>query len=204
MADPESNTATPRDTRSDESRWALTPDALAGLLDLLGPDRESAARRYEDIRGRLLRIFQWRGCPYPEELVDETMNRVAHKAADGLELRSADPFRYFCGVAQMVFKEVLRENRRKQDAFAEIRRTGPPPEEDEDPRMDCLRDCLDELTADNRELIVEYYAGEGSRRIQNRKKLASKLGVAMNALRIRAYRLRAQLETCMLECRGTK
>lgn len=198
MADTQTTTA----KQSGESRWAMTPEALESLLDLLGPDPEAAARKYEEIRGRLLRIFQWRGCPFPEELVDETMNRVAHKAAGGLELRADDPFRYFCGVAQMIFKEVLRENRRKQEAFAEIRRTGPPPEEEEDPRMDCLRECLEELSPENHELMMEYYSGEGRRRIRKRKALAQRLGIAMNALRIRAYRLRARLESCMLECAG--
>jgi DNA-directed RNA polymerase specialized sigma24 family protein len=188
-------------------RWALTPEALDGLLALLAPDREEAGRRYEDIRRRLLRIFEWRGCPYPEELVDETMNRVAHKAAEGLELRSADPFRYVCGVAQLVFKEVLRDQRKKQDAMAEMRRNEPPPPpdpEEDDERLDCLRRCLGELSADNRELIVQYYSGDGGRRIRNRRKLAGHLGVAMNALRIRAYRLRGRLEECVLECAGAK
>lgn len=204
MADPEARSATPASAPTAESRWALTPEALASLLELLGPDSDTAARKYQDIRTRLVRIFQWRGCPYPEELVDETINRVAHKAAAGLELRAEDPFRYFCGVAQMVFKEVLREDRRRQDAFAELRRVEPPPVEEEDPRMNCLRTCLEELAPENRALMLEYYSGEGPRRIQTRKALAERLGVAMNALRIRAYRLRGHLEDCMLECAGSE
>jgi len=189
------------------SRWAMTPEALDSLLGLLAPEREAAGRKYEEIRRRLLRIFEWRGCPYPEELVDETMNRVAHKAADGLELRAADPFRYFCGVAQLVFKEVLRENRKKQQAMAEIRRSEAPPaadEEDDHEHLECLRQCLGELSDENRELMMQYYSGDGGRRIKNRKTLADRLGVGMNALRIRAYRLRARLEECVLECAGAK
>jgi DNA-directed RNA polymerase specialized sigma24 family protein len=187
-------------------RWALTPEALDGLLSLLGPDREAAAHKYEEIRRRLLRIFEWRGCPYPEELVDETMNRVAHKAAGGLELRSSDPFRYVCGVAQLVFKEVLREARKRQAAFTEIRRSEPPRRDDDgdDERLDCLQRCLGELSDDNRQLILHYYSGEGGRRIENRRKLADRLGVAMNALRIRAFRLRGLLEECVVECAGAK
>lgn len=189
------------------SRWAMTPEALDSLLGLLASDREAAGRKYEEIRRRLLRIFEWRGCPYPEELVDETMNRVAHKAAGGLELRAADPFRYFCGVAQLVFKEVLRENRKKQAALAEIRRAPPPPddpEEEDGERLACLRHCMQELSDENRDLMVQYYSGDGGRRIRNRKKLADRLGVGMNALRIRAYRLRARLEECVVECAEAK
>ena len=52
--------------------------------------------------------------------------------------------------------------------------------------------------------MLSYYTGEGGRRIRNRKKIADRLGVAMNALRIRAYRLRARLEECVLECAAAK
>jgi len=190
-------------------RWALTPEALEGLLDLLGPDREAAGRQYEQIRVKLRRIFEWRGCPYPDELVDETMNRVAHKVAGGVEVRSEDPFRYFCGVAQMVFKEVLRDQRRKQEALAEVRyaeETTSEPEttEEGDERLSCLQECMDALSGDHRRLILDYYEGEGGKRIQRRKKLAADLGVAMNALRIRAFRLRNQLEQCVRECAAVK
>lgn len=191
-----------------ESRWALTPDALQALLDLLDRDPEEAGRKYEEIRNRLLRIFQWRGCAWPEELVDETMNRVAHKAAGGLELRSEDPFRYFCGVAQMIFKEILRDQRKQQEAVVEMQKIEPPPEDDpypeEDERLTCLRICLEELSPENRDLMMDYYTGEGAGRIRRRKKLAAKLGVAMNALRIRAYRLRSKLEDCVRECAEVK
>jgi len=189
-------------------RWALTPEALQGLLDLLGPDRDTAGRSYERIRVKLQRIFEWRGCPYPEELVDETMNRVAHKVSGGLEVRSEDPFRYFCGVAQMVFKEVLRDERRRRDAFTEVRyaeatRDQPEPEEG-DERLGCLESCMGGLSADHRRLILDYYEGDGGRRIRRRRKLAAELGVALNALRIRAFRLRNQLEKCVRECVAMK
>jgi len=189
-------------------RWALTPKALEGLLDLLGPDRDAAGRKYEQIRVKLHRIFEWRGCPYPDELVDETMNRVAHKVTGGVEVRSEDPFRYFCGVAQMVFKEVLREQRRKREALAEVRyaeeTVGEPEHEADDERLGCLQQCMDELTDEHRHLILTYYEGDGGRRIRRRKKLAADLGVAMNALRIRAFRLRSQLEQCVRECAAMK
>jgi len=192
-----------------QDRWALTPEALDSLLDLLGPDRDEAGRRYEQIRGKLTRIYDWRGCPYPEELADETMNRVAHKLAGGLEVRAEDPFRYFCGVAQMVFKEVLREQKRRREAFSEIRQSEPtayhPPDPaEDDERLHCLRDCMAQLDDDQRTLMVDYYTGEGGGRIRNRKKLARQLGIALNALRIRAYRLRSQLEDCVRECASAK
>ena len=183
-----------------EDRWALTPEALGSLLDFLDPDPESAGRRYQEIRVRLARIFEWRGCAYPEELVDETMNRVAHKLHAGVVVEADDPFHYFCGVAFMVFKEVLRAERRERAALAEIRHLPPPLPEDEDDRMECLRRCIDELSQAERDLILRYYTGEGRTRIRCRQRLAADLDKPMNALRIQAFRLRGRLEECVRSC----
>ena len=73
-------------------------------------------------------------------------------------------------------------------------------EAEEDHRLVCLRGCMGELDDDERELMLEYYTGEGRDRIRRRKALAENLDVAMNALRIRAYRLRKKLEDCVREC----
>jgi DNA-directed RNA polymerase specialized sigma24 family protein len=175
----------------------LTRNALDSLLDYLGPDRSAAGERYEEIRDRLIRLFQWRGCSHPEELADETMNRVAGKVADGLEIRSDDPFRYFCGVAHLVFKEMLRQTRRERRALEEVRHLPPPAPDEEDVRLDLLRRCLDDLPPEQRRLVIDYQAGEGGERIRRRRGLAADLGIPINALRIRVHRLRQQLERCL-------
>ena len=56
--------------------------------------------------------------------------------------------------------------------------------------------------ADNRDLILEYYQGEKSEKIRNRKKLLERLGVPVNTLRMRALRLRERLQGCVEECVG--
>jgi DNA-directed RNA polymerase specialized sigma24 family protein len=93
--------------------------------------------------------------------------------------------------------------------MSEIRQTEPstyePPDpEEEDERLRCLRGCMAELTDEQQTLLTEYYTGEGGSRIRNRKKLAKRLDIAMNALRIRAYRLRSRLEDCVRDCTSTK
>jgi DNA-directed RNA polymerase specialized sigma24 family protein len=184
-------------------RWELTREALDRLLEALDPDRAEAGRKYVEVRDRLIRLFGWRGCPHPEELADEAINRVAHKVAGGVEIRAEDPFRYFCGVAYMVFKETLRRARRERTALDEVRREPPPPPpepEDGDERLSCLRSCLGSLPDDNRELILDYHRGEKGARIRNRKRLADRLGIPINALRIRVHRLRARLEACVATC----
>ena len=71
-------------------------------------------------------------------------------------------------------------------------------------RIDCLRQCLAALPQKSRDLITEYYEGEGSAKINRRKNLASNLGMQLNALRIRACRLREKLEECMGRCLVSK
>lgn len=176
-------------------------EALERLLELLDPDPAQAAREYAQLRVRLTRLFEWRGAHFPEDLVDETISRVARRLDEGVEIESDDPYRYFCGVAHMVFKELLRERRRErklqdpahwpQEHFLE--------DEPEDPRMDLLQACLDELPADQRELLLDYNQGDGRERIENRRAIARRLGVPLNALRIRVHRIRTKLEGCVYE-----
>jgi DNA-directed RNA polymerase specialized sigma24 family protein len=191
--------------RGGEHRWRLTAEALASLLDFLGPDRNEAGRAYERIRRRLVQILEWQGCARPEELADETFDRVAHKLAGGLEVQAEDPLRYFCGVAYRVLKEVLREEQKERAALAEVRHLPPAAADDEAERLlDCLDGCLTAVGEPRRRLLLRYHAGEGRERIDDRRALAAELGLPLNALRIRVHRLRAKIETCVLDCMKVK
>ena len=174
---------------------------LEKLLELLDPDPAKAAAEYEALRKRLGRLFEWRGARDPETLVDETISRVARRLEDGVEVRASDPYRYFCGVAHMVFKETLRERRRqrKLDDPANWPQEHFLPEEPEDPRLELLRECLEDLGGEQRELILEYHRGEGRERIENRRAIARRLGIPLNALRIRVHRIRTKLEEAARE-----
>lgn len=173
--------------------------SLERLLALLDADPARAARRYQQFRRRLIRLFEWRGARFPEDLADETVSRVARRLEDGVEIRSDDPFRYFCGVAHMVFKEVLRE--RKRDRVLQDPASWPPPAageaEAEDERMLTLHECLQRLEEDQRSLILAYHEGERRERIENRRTLAENLDIELNALRIRVHRIRSKLERCV-------
>jgi DNA-directed RNA polymerase specialized sigma24 family protein len=181
----------------------LTAEGFAALLVQLDPAPDLAAEKYETIRRKLIRLFEWRGCTSPEDLADETINRVARRLAEGIELRSNDPYGYFCGVAHLVYKEVLRRAAREHRAIES--QGWPPPSfaaEDEpaDDRLESLRRCLDGLPPDQRDLILRYYRGEdrpGESNIRNRQSLAQDLELPMNALRIRVHRVRRKLESCV-------
>jgi len=174
----------------------VTPEELEALLQALGPDREQAGLQYESVRRKLMRLFEWRGCPFPEDLTDETINRVARRMAEGIELRSADPYGYFCGVAHLVYKEALRRQARENAA---LEAGDWPPASSEDPhfdfRLDLLRDCLQTLDEEQRFLVLRYHENENH--IRSRKDLSEELGLPLNALRIRVHRIRRRLEECL-------
>ncbi len=175
----------------------LTKEGFEALLAQLDPDdRDRAARLYEEIRRRLIRLFEWRGCEAPEDLADETINRVSRRIAEGVKLRSSDPYGYFCGVAHLVYKEVLRQSSRQRRALESGGWPPPPPvPEADDPLLECLRRCLAKLAENERDLMLRYHQGEDN--IRNRQTLAQEMGIELNALRIRVHRVRRKLEGCV-------
>ena len=174
--------------------WILTRESFDTLLDWLDPDREQAGRKYEAIRTRLIKILACRGCYEPEDLADETINRVTNKLKEIAETYSGEPAPYFYGVANKVHLEYLR-------------RKPPPPlparhddSEEIEQEYWCLDRCVGDLTPDNRELVLQYYQEDKQAKIDCRKRLAEQLGIALNALRIRAHRIRQTLQDCVKEC----
>ena len=173
----------------------VTQEAFDKLLAWLDPNRDQAGKKYEDVRRRLIKIFTCRGCTEADALADETINRVTHKVHTLAEHYTGDPALYFYGVAHKVHLEYLR---RKPIPSV------PPPlvehSDEKEQEYDCLEQCMQRLTPDNRELVLQYYQEEKQAKINHRKLLAEQLGIALNALRIRAYRIRATLQQCVQSC----
>lgn len=183
--------------------WALTQDAFDGLLNWLDADRDQAAMKYEAIRLRLIKIFTCRGCVEAEELADETINRVTARVEEVAKEYQGDPAQYFYGVCQ----NVHHEYRRKANAQVDLDSVSPLATsltdvlaEDIDAEYECLESCLERLPAENRELVIKYYQQERRAKIEHRKRLARELGIAVNALRIRAHRIRLTLQNCVKNC----
>jgi DNA-directed RNA polymerase specialized sigma24 family protein len=66
--------------------------------------------------------------------------------------------------------------------------------------LDCFHGCLNGLPDEQRSLILSYYEGERSGKIENRQELAAELKIPLNALRIRAHRIRRTIEDCIGKC----
>jgi DNA-directed RNA polymerase specialized sigma24 family protein len=175
---------------------ALNQTDFDSLLSWLDADRDQAGMKYEAIRLRLIKFFTCRARTDAEDLADETINRVTLKATKLAKDYVGDPVLYFYAVAQKVFLEALRK--RPPSVL-------PPPIEKSDDieqQFECLDRCLVQLTAGNRELVLEYYQNDKRAKIEHRKALAEKLGLAQNALRIRAHRIRLTLQQCVQGCLG--
>jgi DNA-directed RNA polymerase specialized sigma24 family protein len=174
--------------------WSLSQEAFDALLDWLDSDREQAGIKYEQIRSRLIKIFTGRGCLDPEDLADETINRVTSKLNEIQNEFTGERARYFFGVANKVYMEYLR--RKTPQPPPQI----PPDSDRAELEYRCLLDCVNRLSQEDQELVLKHYGAKGRSEAERRKALADELGITVNALRIRIYRIRSALKECVLKC----
>lgn len=179
-----------------KKNWVFSQESFDALLEWLSSNRDEGGHKYELIRQRLIKIFSARGCLDSEDLADETINRVASKVVGLKETYSGDPALFFYAVANHIHQEYLRKKAPAVEPLIQSHL------EDDQHRLDCLEACLEKQTPENRELVVQYYQDEKSAKIKRRKLLAERLGIAPNALRIRACRIRAALLDCVEKCLG--
>ena len=177
------------------------------LLDKLDPQRDKAAEKYEELRRKLVKFFEWSLCFPAEDLADETLDRVAwilvHRAV--LDLES-----FLWGVA----KKIRQESHKRADriiAISDLPNQGNSLKNAADVEEEvhagrqselqekCLRDCMQRLDEQNRKLFLRYHGLCGGAKEQ-REELAAELGLTIGALRVRINRIRAQLEKCVQQC----
>lgn len=176
---------------------SITLEQFDSLLTWLGGDRESGAAKYETIRAGLLRVFISRGFSDAEDLADETINRVVTRLPDIRETYDGEPARYFHGVARNIIRETLR----RKEISGEVAAVWVDPQPTSEER-ECLERCLQQLPAEKRELILDYFLYEGHEKVEHHKSLAAELGISEGALRGRVHHIRATLVNCMQQCAG--
>lgn len=192
----------------------LTPASFEQLLACLGPDREAAANAYLDLRQALFTYFTLRGATAPEELTDETLDRVARRLSEGQIIFTANLKNYFYGVARNVWRETLvKANTVTQlpetplplisgltphDVMVETLETA-----ESEKRLGCLQKCLAQFSDEERELVLSYYRDSGGAKIEKRKALAQTLGLSPDSLRHKLARLRLKLGSCVRQCLKT-
>lgn len=180
----------------------ILPESFEEILTLLNPDREVAAIIYVQLRHDLAKLFTWRGCHDPEGLTDEVFDRVARKVHEVRPTYEGDPRLYFRAVANNLIKEQLKKIK-THVSLEGVDLPRQPITEIEDETADveeCLQSCLQELSRDNRELILAYYAKEKQAKIDHRSELADSFGISVRTLRVKVYRIRVSLEQCIERC----
>ena len=182
---------------------AITLQNFEEMLAWLDRDREVAAQRYLQLREDLANVFRWRGCSDPDGLVDEVFERVAKKVHEVRPNYHGDPRLYFRAVANNLVKENLKKAK-NQVSLEDIDLPQPiTTKSDEDEAADieeCLQTCLQNLSAENRKLILDYYAKEKQAKIEHRSELAQQLNTSVQTLRVRVYRVRQSLQECIEQC----
>src|SRR5262245_59286867 len=154
-------------TQSSRKERELTPEAFKKLLAKLDPNPEIAGGKYEELRHQLIKFFEWRGSFFPDELADETLNRVARKIDEDTEIEK-NVIALALGIARFVFLETLKRPDNRRAEMEELTTVAAPPErrdEDDDLWVVCLRECLPSVSEENRKLIIEYYRDEGRAKI---------------------------------------
>jgi len=184
---------------------SLTPETFRKLLEKLDPDQERAGQRYEELRRALMRFFEWRNAPFPDEHTDEALDRVAHKLDEGVDIQNLGSYCY--EVARLVLLESFKgaDAKRRPLTVHDLRHQSTPAADDDlhERRLSCLEGCLRALPPASRELILDYHHAAGGA-LRRRKMLAERLGLRRDALANRAQRVRKRLEMCVASCLGGK
>lgn len=185
----------------------MKSEHFENLLQRLDPDRERAGEMYEDLRRRLIKFFEWNFCFPAEDLVDETLDRVAEKLD---EVQVLDVVGFAWGVAKHVRQEATKRSERTVQisdlpSGAELPTRETTPERsvqeglEDERRARCLQLCLHRFSASDRELFLKYHKAEGEHK-EYRQRLAQEMGVGIGTLRVRINRLREKLEQCLQNC----
>jgi DNA-directed RNA polymerase specialized sigma24 family protein len=196
-----------RETLREEE--GLTQLAFSRLLEWLDDGVDSQGETYLEMRRRLVMYFDRRNRLSADELADETLNRIG-RTLEKTTITIRPPARYCYVVAKFVLLEDFRRERQHvalDESRGETSAIGARLARVDDGmalterRLECLDRCLDELKPEQRELVVDYYRDTRRQKIERRREIAKRLGISMNALGIRACRIRSALETCVETCR---
>lgn len=178
----------------------MQKETFKELLNLLSPDEAQAAVEYQNLHQRLTRFFDWNNAQDPMALADETLDRLAKRAA---ESAMSEGVRNVSAFALGVARHILQEEARRQLKMTEINQhwrsmeLARAQDAGSEAIEDALHHCLEKMQPERRRLIEAYYNYTGAEKIRMHQQLAEAEGLSLNALRNRALRTRQELEACI-------
>jgi DNA-directed RNA polymerase specialized sigma24 family protein len=185
----------------------LTRAAFSRLLEWLDDGVGSQGERYLEMRRRLVSYFDRRNRPSADDLAGETLSRIGRTLEKDGAMAITPPARYCYVVAKSVLLEDVRCEPlhvalgEPRIAVASAGHSVAPHEPGEGltiegQRLERVGRCLQELKREQRQFVVDYYHGTGRQTTERRRDMAKGLGLTLDALGIRASRIRRSLEAC--------
>ena len=189
---------------------AMTEDGSLQSRDWLG------GLVYEQMRRALTIFFAANGFgARADNLPDKVIQVAKQKLRDpGFVVDyEGEPPPSLWTVARYVLRTEGNQQQRNSETHGpsawEMRQTLIPRRDDSEPARTriqeqgtrCLDECLENITETWRLLILEYDRGEGVEKKRIRQQLADELGISMNALRFRIFKIRRTLRECVMSCR---
>ena len=159
------------------------------LLAVLDPDPVRAAMRYQELRSRLVRFFEWQRHSDPEDAAQETLARGFRRVVAGLDTSPSGIHGFFFGIARNLVKEGWKARREElvDPAAWDSTPSSARHVEQVEARL-ALTHYLGKLPASERRLLVRYYTGD-------RDMLSRELGVTAGNLRVIVHRIRQKLDS---------
>jgi hypothetical protein len=167
------------------------------FLARLSPDKEEAGRCYIRLHRRLVGFFNMKGVTDPSSAADETIERASVKINAGTTVPDVES--YCMGFARNIAKERWRREQRESSTFLRfIENLANNADEEIERIKRILRPCFENLTAEERELLLAYcQVHTGRARAEYRRRLAESRKTTVMALRMRVTRLRSILTDCV-------
>ena len=175
-------------------KWNLSQEAFSQLLARLNADPALAGEEYEKLRARLIYFFELKGCRVPAELGDETINRLARKIEAGYEIE--DLFKFSYGMARLVMLEYWSDPNRKWEQLDEQLPSKGENQASNEHGLMCRKKCLLALSPEEQDLIIKNCTLNKKGKVE----VAKALGLTINALRLRVFRIRTKLQVCYKNC----
>src|SRR2546423_645005 len=95
----------PMQRLSPKKEWILAPAAFRRLLQWLDEGTDSEGQKYLEMRRRLVAYFDRKSCAAPDELADETLNRVARRLIEEGAIETKTPAKYCYNIVLLGWRQ---------------------------------------------------------------------------------------------------
>lgn len=166
------------------------------LLGWLSADREEAERLYMNLRQRLVYMFHF--FDDREDLADEAIDRALKNIKNDKVDFSGNPVHYIFRIATYMKFEESRKKKKYQLDEA-VNEPAASSEDNGFPEdlYQIIEKCLEELSAENKELFLEYtFPPEHLTAKEHREQVSQKKNISISMLRVKIYRIREILRNC--------